>query len=230
MLVQFGPEIWIADGPDVVAALGFHYPTRMAVIRVGDGLFVWSPVAVTAGLRTEVEALGEVRFLVAPNALHHTFIADWKRAYPAARAYAAPSVRGKGDDIVFDRDICGAPISDWSNDIEHVLVPGNAITSEVVFFHRRSGTVIFTDLLQQFPAGWFSGWRALVARWDLMLGREPAVPRKFRVAFTDRRAARAALERILAWPSDKVLMAHGTPVTENSGAFLRRAFGWLMKS
>ena len=69
----------------------------------------------------------------------------------------------------------------------------------------------------------------MVTKWDLMLGDEPAVPRKFRVAFTDRRAARAALERILAWPADKVLMAHGTPVTEDAERFLRRAFGWLMR-
>ena len=40
---------------------------------------------------------------------------------------------------------------------------GNAITTEVVFFHARSGTVLFTDLVQQLPAHWFSGWRALVA-------------------------------------------------------------------
>ncbi|MBL8592367.1 MAG: hypothetical protein JNK01_06750, partial [Devosia sp.] len=105
----------------------------------------------------------------------------------------------------------------------------NRITTEAVAFHRPSGTVIFTDLLQQFPPGWFRGWRALVARLDLMVNNEPSVPRKFRVAFTDKRAARAALRRILAWRADKVLMAHGTPVTGDGHAFLRRAFGWLVK-
>ena len=34
MLRQFGHEIWTADGSDVVAMLGFRYPTRMAVIRL----------------------------------------------------------------------------------------------------------------------------------------------------------------------------------------------------
>uniref|UniRef100_UPI0019544AF1 hypothetical protein n=1 Tax=Klebsiella pneumoniae TaxID=573 RepID=UPI0019544AF1 len=36
MLKQFGQDIWIADGADVVVA-GFHYPTRMAVIRLANG-------------------------------------------------------------------------------------------------------------------------------------------------------------------------------------------------
>jgi hypothetical protein len=229
MLKQFGDEIWTADGSDVVAMLGFHYPTRMVVIRLrGRDLFVCSPIALTPGVRAVVDALGEVRYLVAPNSLHHLFVADWKRAYPAAQISAAPGLRAKRKDLALGDQLGAAPIADWAGEIDHVLMAGNAITSEVVFFHRRSATVIFTDLIQQLPADWFSGWRAIVAKWDLMLGPEPSVPRKFRGAFTNRRAARASLERILAWPAEKVLMAHGTPVTEDGQAFLRRAFGWLI--
>ncbi|UZE47341.1 DUF4336 domain-containing protein [Rhodopseudomonas sp. P2A-2r] len=230
MLEKLGDEIWTAEGSDVVAMLGFHYPTRMAVIRLaGSELFVWSPIAPTDGLRAEVEALGNVGYLIAPNALHHLFIADWKRSYPDARIYAAPGLREKRRDIAFDGELGDTSVPEWSGDIEHVVVKGNAITSEAVFFHRTNRTVIFTDLIQQLPANWFSGWRAVVAKWDLMLGPEPSVPRKFRAAFTDRRAARASVERILAWPAEKVLMAHGTPVNANGQAFLRRAFGWLIR-
>ncbi len=229
MLREFGREIWTAEGSEVVAMLGFRYPTRMAVIRLtGGDLFVWSPVALTDAIRAEVDALGKVRHLVAPNALHHLFIADWKQAYPDARLYAAPGLREKRKDLSFDNELDDAPVSGWSGQIEYVVVKNNAITNEAVFFHLESGTVIFTDLIQQFPSDWFSGWRAIVAKWDLMLGLEPSVPRKFRLAFTDRRAARTSLERILAWPAEKVLMAHGTPVATDGQAFLRRAFGWLI--
>jgi hypothetical protein len=230
LLEKLGHEIWTAEGSHVVAMLGFHYPTRMAVIRLADGeLFVWSPIALTDGLRAKVDALGKVGYLIAPNSLHHLFITDWKRSYPSARIYAAPGLREKRRDIAFDGELGDASVPEWSGDIEHVVVKGNAITSEAVFFHRSSRTAIFTDLIQQFPASWFSGWRAVVAKWDLLLGPEPSVPRKFRAAFTDRRAARASVERILAWPAEKVLMAHGTPVTANGQAFLRRAFGWLIR-
>ena len=107
------------------------------------------------------------------------------------------------------------------------MVRGNAITAEVVFLHHRSGTVIFTDLLQQFPPGWFRGWRGLIARLDLMTQPEAEVPRKFRTAFLNRRAARAALRRILAWPAENVLMAHAPPVLGDGRAFLARRFRWL---
>jgi hypothetical protein len=227
MLKQFGHEVWIADGPDI-AIVGFHYPTRMAVIKLSDhSLFIWSPIQLMDNLRTEVDALGQVRHIIAPNSLHHLFLPEWKRAYPGAKVYAPPGLRKKRQDIVFDADLGDAPGPDWAGEIDQVVMPGNLITTEVVFFHTKSGTVLFTDLLQQLPAGSLSGWRALVAKLDLMVGPEPSVPRKFRVAFTNRRVARDALQRVFAWPAEKVLMAHGTPVEKDARAFLRRAFRWL---
>lgn len=228
VLEEFGPEIWIASGPQVTAALGFNYPTRMAVIRLGSGeLFIWSPTALTEELGAELALLGPVRHLVAPNSLHDLFIASWKQAYPAARLYAAPGLQEKRRDLAFDAEITDDAILPWTSEIAHIVMAGNAITTEVVFFHAKSGTALFTDLLQQFPPRWFKGWRALIAKWDLMLAPEPSVPRKFRLAFTDRRVARASVERLLAWPVEKVLMAHGTPVRSEGHAFLKRAFRWL---
>ena len=200
----------------------------MVVIRLSDGdLFIWSPIALTDAFRAEVDALGRVRHIVSPNSLHHLFLPEWKSAYPGARLYAPPGLREKRKDIVFDADLGNAPDTDWVKEIDQVLVQGNLITTEVVFFHVKSGTVLFTDLIQQLPAGLFFGWRALVAKLDLMTGPEPSVPRKFRLAFINRRAARDSLRRIFAWPAQKVLMAHGTPVEKDAQAFLRRAFGWL---
>jgi hypothetical protein len=228
VLKELGPEIWIVDGPTVTAAAGFHYPTRMAVIRLSSGgLFIWSPILLTDDLRAEVNTLGHVRYLIPPNSLHHVFLYDWQRSYPNAKVYAPPGLREKRKDIQFDGDFDDTPIADWVNDIDLVIMRGNLITTEIVFFHRKSGTVLFTDLIQHFRPKWFRGWRAIVARLDLMVAAEPSVPRKFRAAFTDRRAARASLRRVLAWPAEKVLMAHGDPVTEDGQAFIRRSFRWL---
>jgi hypothetical protein len=228
MLNPFGDEIWIADGPHV-AVVGFHYPTRMAVIRLASGaLVVWSPIELSDAIRAEVNALGPVRHIVAPNSLHHLYLPQWRAAYPAARLHAPPGLRAKRKDIAFDADLADGPSPDWDGEIDQALVRGNLITTEVVFFHARSATVLFTDLVQQIPVELNSGWRAIVAKLDLMVGSEPSVPRKFRAAFTQRRVAREALRRILAWPAEKVLMAHGTPVESDARAYLRRAFEWLI--
>ena len=160
MLQKFGEDIWIANGSEVVAALGFHYPTRMAIIRLSDGgLFVWSPTALNDMFRAEVDALGPVRHIVAPNSLHHVYITDWQRAYPKAKTYAAPGLRDKRKDIEFDGNLGDTAEAAWAGEIDQAVMDGNTITTEVVFFHVKSGTVLFTDLIQQFPAKWFSGWR-----------------------------------------------------------------------
>lgn len=190
-------------------------------------LFVWSPIALAADLKAEIDALGEVRHLVAPNSLHHLFLAEWKAAYPQATLYAAPGLAARRPDLAFDAELSDAPPAAWAGEIDQVVVRGNAITAEVVFFHRPSRTAIFTDLIQHFPRGWFTGWRALVARLDLMTADEPQVPRKFRAAFTDRRAARASIQRILDWPTQKVVMAHGPVIERDGQAFLARTFRWL---
>lgn len=229
LLQPFGPEIWTSDGA-AVAVVGFRYPTRMAVIRLRDGgLFVWSPIALSAELREHVDALGIVRFIVAPNSLHHLFLTEWQSAYPGAKVYAAPGLRERRKDIAFDGDLEDTADPAWAGQIDQVLVRGNLITTEAVFFHRSSGTVLFTDLVQSFPPGWFTGWRWIVARLDGLVAREPQVPRKFQVAFADRGAARAALRLILTWPIEKALMAHGSPIDKNGRTFVARAFRWLLR-
>lgn len=228
LLQPFGPGIWLADGPTVTAIAGFHYPTRMAVLQLDDGgLAIWSPTPLGETLRAAVATLGPVRWLIAPNALHDRFIADWAAAWPDAEPLAPPGLRAARADLAFTADLDGPPPAEWGDALRCVIV-ANAIAPEAVLFHGASGTVLFTDLLQQFPPGWFRGWRALVARLDLMIGEEPHVPRKFRAAMRDRSAARAAVSHILAWPARQVLMAHGAPVTQDAARFLRRAFRWLI--
>jgi len=228
LLEPFGADIWVTDGP-IAAVAGFRYPTRMAVIRLAGGaLFVWSPTAYSPALGAEVDALGEVRFIVTPTALHHLHLAQWRGAYSRARLYAAPGSRARSTDVAFDEDLTDDPSADWAGQIDQAVVYGNLIATEVVFFHRASRVVLFADLLQQFERGWFSGWRAAIARLDRMVGDEPQTPRKFRLAFVDRRAARKALTRVLAWPTQKVVMAHAPPVREDGRAVITRAFRWLL--
>lgn len=228
MVEPFGSGLWLFDGAPIVAALGFHYPTRMAIMRrATGGLLIWSPIALSDELLAEVTQIGTVEALIAPNSLHHVYLNDWIRAYPKAKVIGAPGLAAKRNDLRFDVTIDTTSTSIWPEDIAHVIID-TRITSEVVVFHRPSGTVLFTDLLQQMPPNWYSGWRALIARMDLMTAPEPSVPRKFRMAIADRSAAKSALEQVLEWPIKQVVMAHGTPVTDDANAFLRRAFAWLM--
>jgi Domain of unknown function (DUF4336) len=228
-LREFAPNLWIGEGPVVPFIGGFAYPTRMAAIRLADGrLFVWSPVALTPAMKGQVESLGRVACLVSPNLLHHLYIGEWKKAFPAARLFASPGLKRRRKDLAFDAELADAPDPLWAADIDQVLLKGSFIMTEAVFFHRASGTAIFADLIENFPPGWFSGWRGFVARLDGIVAPNHGAPREWRASFLRRRLARASLQRILDWPIEKVLIAHGACAEQDGAAFVRRGFSWLM--
>ena len=86
---------------------------------------------------------------------------------------------------------------------------GSFALTEVVFFHRRSRTALFADLIQNFPRDWFKGWRGFLARHGGIVAPNPGAPSDWRASFLNRRAARVSLDKVLAWPIERVLIAHG---------------------
>lgn len=228
-LVAFGPDLWIAEGP-VVSFVGFPYSTRMAVIRLQSGsLFAWSPIALTPKLKAEVDALGPVAYLVSPNKIHHLFLADWKSAYPHAHTYGLDELKKRKVGPSIDALLEDAPPPEWADDVDQVIVRGSFAMSEAVFFHRKSRTAIFADLIQNFPPDWFKGWKGLVARLGGIVAPYPGTPGDWRSSFLHRKRARAALDRILAWQPEQVVIAHGIPVRNDGVGFIRRGLAWLLK-
>jgi hypothetical protein len=222
----FGPDIWIAEGP-VVSFYGFSYPTRMIVIRLSDGgVFVWSPIALTPELKAAVDALGPVAHVVSPNKIHHLYMGEWQDAYPSAKLYASPGLAQKRSDLRFETTLGDSPPAAWAADIDQVEMGGSAFLTEIVFFHRKSRTAIFADLIENFRPGWFRGWRGILARLDGIVMPHGGAPREWRFTFK-KTIARAALARILAWQPEQVVMAHGELTRTDGAAFIRKSFRWL---
>lgn len=229
-------DLWIVDGPVVrMAYAGFEmpFPSRMVLVRLASGdLFAWSPVALTPALRDRVDALGPVRQLVSPNRIHYAHIAEWKAAYPAATAWASPGVRERAAsqkiDVTFDRDLADEPDASWSADLDQLVFRGSRALEEIVFFHRRSRTLVLADLIENFEADMVD--RPL--RWLLRLGGvldpDGKTPADLRATFFGHRdEARACLERMLAWDPERVVMAHGRIYDRDGKHELERAFRWL---
>jgi len=77
-------NIWIVDGSVVrMAMYGMMIPfsTRMTIVRLNNGeLWCHSPIALTEGLKTEIDSLGLVRHLISPNKIHYVHISTWAKA------------------------------------------------------------------------------------------------------------------------------------------------------
>lgn len=220
-------DIWIADGP-IVRFFGFPYPTRMTVVRLADGtLWVCSPIALTEALAQAIERLGSPRHLVSPNKIHHLFLGDWKRRWPAARLYASPGLARRRRDLHFDAELADGADAAWAESIDQVVFHGSFVMEEVVFFHRLSRTAIFTDLIQRFEPHRSRGWRGWLMRLDGLVGSDGSTPREWRLTFLDRRALRRAKATVLAWNPERVVIAHGMWVRAHGRAILERALGWM---
>ncbi len=216
-------ELWCARQP--LRFLGVPVGARMTVIRLGAGqLFVHSPIALRGELRAEVDALGSVRYLVAPNRYHHLFIQDWLSAYPQAQAFAAPGVAEKRRDVAF-AGVLGDGEGPWAPEVLHALWRGAPRMGEVHFLHRPTRTLILTDAVHNFGDVRPAVTRAFFA----LLGGS----RGFRTTLLDRLlnrdrvAARASLEQLLRWDFGRVIMAHGEILEEGGPAALAAAYRWL---
>jgi len=224
MLRQLAADLWVAERSQ--RFYGVEVGTRMTVARLADGgLFVHSPVALDAeDTRRDVEALGPVRVIVAPNRFHHLYVGPWAAAYPQARVLAAPGLPEKRRDLRFHGVLADGPAV-VPGEVEQAVVAGVALFGEVVFWLRASRTLVLTDLAFNVCHAPSALTRAVFVL-DGAYGRL-AVGRLERLLFRDRPAARATLDRVLAWDFERVVLAHGDVVERDGRARVRDAFAWL---
>ena len=99
---------------------------------------------------------------------------------------------------------------------------------EVVFFHRRTRTLVLADLIENFEPEKIGGAYRWLVRFAGTAHPDGKAPIDLRLTFVGGKdAARASFERMLAWEPERVIMAHGRPYARNGTEELRRAFRWL---
>jgi hypothetical protein len=226
LLRALGPGLWSLDQP-FRAPGGIELGARTCVIRLADGsVLVHAPGPSTLAARDEIERLGPVRALVAPNLLHHLFLADAARAFPGARVFAAAGLRGKRADLRIDEELGDEAPALWAGELEQLLVRGAPSLCEVVFLHRPSRTLLCLDLCFHVrpPRNAITRlFMRLNGAWDRF-----GPSRIFRYAIAkDRAALRGSVDRILAWDFDRVSVAHGDVLEGGGRDALRQGFAWL---
>lgn len=224
-LRELAKDIWIAERPQ--RFYGLEVGTRMTAIRLRDGsLLLHSPVLLDRELRRELDAVGRVRFTVAPNRVHHLYAGEVAAAYPGARLWVAPGLARKRPDLVFVGVLGDEAPAEWKGEVDQVFFRGRPYENEVVFFHRDSRTLIMCDLAFNVGPRAAAPTRLLMKllRSYGRFGPSTLDPWLIR----DRQAARQSLERILAWDFDRVVVAHGDVLESGGRDALRRGYSWLL--
>ncbi len=223
-LRQLAPDLWIVDRPQ--AFYGLSVGARMTVIRLAGGrLLLHSPVVLDDALRAELDAVGQVAYAVAPNRVHHLHAGEVALVYPGARLWIGPGLETKRPDLRFEAILGDEAPREWRDDVGQVFFRGRPYENEVVFFHRPSRTLVLCDLAFNFGPSAAPPTRVLMKllRSYGRLGPSTLDPWLIR----DRAAARASLERILAWDFDRVIVAHGDVQETGGHALIEQGYAWL---
>jgi hypothetical protein len=233
MLKEINKDIWVAEQP--LKYFGLSVGTRMTIIRLKNGeLIVISPIQVDEVAIAQINELGNVSYIIAPNLYHHLFVADFKAIYPQAKLWIAPGLESKILNLSFDK-IIGDGRDLFIDEVECLLFDGfktlslNGISSvnECIFYHRDSQTLILTDaalhfdesypLLTQFVTRAIGGYKKL----------SPTLLDK--IGTTEKEKVKASVQKVIAWDFKRVIVAHGSIIEKEAKQKFIEGYEWFLE-
>jgi len=208
---SIGEEIWRVVGPDFRMPGGVYIPSASTVMRLPDRtLAIYSPIAFDDATAALLAGLGDVAHVIVPSRLHHLYAGAAAARWPSAQIHAAPGVRAKQPELRLDRELGTDDPAAWRGALETVAIGGVPKIDEHVVFHAPSKTLVCADLVFNIGAP-----RNLRTRMALAVtgvgGKRLAQSREWRWARKDPAGARASVERVLAWPIERLAPCHGDP-------------------
>jgi len=230
-LHEFAENIWLADGP-VVRDTGAYFTTRMTIVKLSNGsIWISSPVPVSFAALSAISELGDVRYLIAATPRHIWRLDLWHTLIPEAELWAShPTLftLRKGD-LPIAGYLSDTPADAWNTDFEQLVFQGNPFLSEVLFFHRKTHTVLLDDLIMRNPVMEGKPLTNLIFKLGGVQGPEGGVTIDMKMTFLNRSLARQSLKRLLSWDFDKLIIAHGPCIESDARQYIEKAFRWLKK-
>lgn len=224
VLIELARDLWVAPRP-LRLAIG-DIGTRMTVLRLRGGeLFLHSPVPLDAVTREALDRLGPTRWVIGPSKVHHLYLGDYVRAYPAAQLWGAPGLPEKRPDLHFHSVLDETSAGAWGGEILLHVFRGAPALNEVVFLHPSSRTLLLTDLA--FNVRSAARNRARLFHWLVGATDRFGPHRLVRSMIRDRRAARRSLDAILGWDFDRIIVTHGEVLETGGRSCLEAAFAFL---
>jgi short-subunit dehydrogenase len=229
-LTQVTSDIWVADAAPIHIA-GVEVPLRMTVVRLSGGeLILHSPVKYSDQLRAELERIGPIKFLLAPNIAHWMFLRDWQTRLPQVVTFGPPGLANRRQvrkaGVRVDTEINGETPPAWSADLLTVSVTAPGF-SEIELFDKRSRTLILTDLVQNLNHS--TSWDRLAGSLIGVEKPDGKAPIYLRMLLRlGGRATQAAARRLIKLAPERVIFAHGEWFRALGTERLQHSLRWLL--
>ncbi len=203
-------SLWHADG-EVRVFPAVWMPVRSTAVRLDSGdIWVHAPIDFEPQAVRSLQGLGEVKYLTAPSGFHHLYLERAQQHFPNAEIWAPPLVDVKQPTLQGARHLSASAPPPWSDEIETLAIEGMPKVQEWVFFHRASQSLIVTDLV--FNLKETRGWMTPIFLTLFGTRGRFAQSRLFKSFIRHPEAYDASLSKLLQWPFQRVIMAHGEVV------------------
>lgn len=209
----------IADGvwgieESLSIAPGMRMPARATVLRLANGdVVLHSPLRLDDATASEIEKLGPVKGIIAPNTVHWMFARAAKERFPEAALYGAPGLEKKlGEFIPLPADGFVA------DGLRSFLVAGAPKMNEHVFLFGK--TLLVTDLVMNMHRD-YSALMSIFLRINGVHNRF-AHSRMWKMMGADAAAMAQSLAVISNWDFERIVPAHGDVKEDDARADFRR--------
>jgi len=215
-MLEIAPGVHTTDRS--LRFLGLEVGTRMTVLQLSGGLLIHSPVDIPPESLTD---LGDPRWVLAPNKLHHLFVGPWSEA--GLDTWACRGLPEKRPDVRFT-GVVETGTHPFGPDVEVVALSCFSFSNEVVLFHKPSKTLLVTDLL--FNLSPAAPWPTRAAMWCACAYPGCSSSLLERVGM-NRALARQELGAILEFDFERIILSHGDVVQSEARQAFAHAYRWL---
>lgn len=222
-LSAFADDIWTAQAP--IRFAGAWFPHTMTVVRLQNGeVLLHSPCKPSAVLDDQVNALGNVAHVVAPNWFHDLYLAAYRAAYPGAMFWGPPLLRRLRGASLIDRALCSQDPPPWFAELSFVSLSGLLTMDERVFFHKRSRTLIVADFFMNLHSTEQTQfWTRFTRRLAGVESRLAVFPFLHWVGAPGKSRLRRPAAQIIEWNADRLIVGHGNSILRNAQEPIREA-------
>ena len=207
---------------------GVQLRSRSTIVKMSGGaLWVHSPGPPTAEICRELEAIGEVAWIVVPNRFHHLHAAALKKKYPGAKLVGPSSVRTRNREVIVEHDLADPSLGAKLPGFRIVPLAGVPFLDETTFFHEPSQTLIATDLMMCGGPKDHWTWRWASRIWGQY--RKLKLPPDVRMRTRRGKELSAALDEMMKLPIARILVAHSDPIEERPVEQLGAAWRFALR-
>ena len=244
---ELNPSVTTFSAPFVRG--GAEVGVRMSAIKLSNGdLILYNPTQLDSETKAKLDSLGKVRYIVAPNLVHHTFIDPYPANYPGVKLIG-PEGMGDKKKMAFvelkDGSVGGSSAAEaqigWGSEVELQYFPDFG-QKEVMLYHRPTSTLFVADMMWNLPANESYQRVANKTRAPTQHGQwsvQAAVDHHMHpdgwmakalqwVANKQTDAMKAGMKRVANdWQPTTIVMEHGDVITTGAREKLESTYSWI---